>query len=266
MIYQIVPVIFALIGVCISVYTDLKERIVPNELTYSMVIIGISFSLIYGVWIGDYFRAFYGIFGAALAFALGYLMYLTGGWAGGDVKLFSGLGALLPAYSDAFGLSYDLILPNFVIDYPLFPLTVLINSVIAVAPVILVYLLVSKALGKNALSEKVDFEELEEGMIPAEIVYEVDGEIGRYEAGYIGFLRKLTGSVPENDRMITNPNRAAGVTEEQVEELQELAEKGELEGRFKVKKGMPFAPSLAVGTFISVFFGSVYWTLVSLIA
>ena len=266
MIYQVIPVIIALTAVCISVYTDLKERIVPNELTYSMVEIGIGFSLIYGLWIGDYLRAFYGIFGSALAFALGYIMYLTGGWAGGDVKLFSGLGALIPAYSDAFGLSYNLVLPKFVIDYPLFPLTILINSVIAVAPVILVYLLVSKALGKNALPEKVDFEELEEGMIPAEIVYEADGEIGRYEAGYIGVLRKLVGSVPENDRMITNPNRAAGVTDEQVEELQELAEQGELEDGFKIKKGMPFAPSLAVGTFISVFFGSMYWALVSLIA
>ncbi len=265
MIYQIIPVIVALVGVSISVFTDLKNRIVPNELTYSMVAIGIGFSLIYGVMMGDYIRAFYGVFGAALAFALGYIMYLTGGWAGGDVKLFAGLGALLPAYSDAFGLSYDLILPSFVTKYPLFPLTILINSVIAVAPVILVYLLVSKALGKNALSEKVDFEDLEEGMIPAEIVYESDEEIGRYEVGYFGTFRRLLGSIPEYDRRITNPNRAAGVTDEQVEELQELAEEGELEDGFKVKKGMPFAPSLAVGTFISVFFGSLYWMFVNII-
>jgi len=260
---KLLPVAFALTGAMIAVFTDLRNRIIPNELTYSMTVFGIIFSIGYGIFSGDLLKASYGFIGAGLGFGVGYLMYLTGGWAGGDVKLFMGMGALLPSYSDVFGLSYDLILPEFVVGYPLFPLTILVNSVIAAAPVILFYLIVSKVAGFSAIYDEVKISEVEEGMIPGEIIYEFEEEIHRKDAGYLGFLRKLFENIPDGAEVFTNPDRAAGVTEEQIEKLQGLVEADRLEDCLRIKKGMPFAPSLAAGLFISVFFGSLYWTMVT---
>lgn len=61
----------------------------------------------------------------ALCFAFAYALYRLGAWAGGDVKLFTGLGAVLPAYS---GVMF-------------FPFIALAASALAVFPFLLLYVL-----------------------------------------------------------------------------------------------------------------------------
>ncbi|KXB05699.1 hypothetical protein AKJ50_00240 [candidate division MSBL1 archaeon SCGC-AAA382A13] len=246
-----VPVVFALVGSCVAVFTDLRERIIPNRLTYPLIVVGIGFHLVVGFYRGEFVLAFFGVFGAGLAFSLGYFMYLTGGWAGGDVKLFTAFGALLPAYESPHVVSP-------LVAYPLFPITILINSVLAAIPVLLIYVLVSRLKGFGIFYETKKISELEEGIIPAEIIYQKNEEIERYDAGPLGFLsRKL--SAPDWDEKLTDPDRAAGVTDENIEKLKQLVDEGKLEDRIKTKKGMPFGPALAAGLFIGVFYGSLYW-------
>lgn len=260
----LVPVFFAIGAVCVAIFTDLKKRIIPDKMTYPLIVIGIGFHLIVGLYRGELFRAFYGVFGAGLGFGIGYVMYRIGGWAGGDVKLFTALGALLPVYKAPFELPYSTFFPPYSVSYPLFPLTLLFNSIIAAVPVLLIIVLVSRARGEGAFYKTVKISELDEGMIPAEIIYEKEGEVSRYDTGYLGFLSRRVGT-PDWDAKITDPDRAAGVTEEQVEILQELVEEGELEDSLKTKKGIPFAPAFAAGVFIGVFYGGLYWKLITLL-
>lgn len=258
MILEFFPAGLALVAVCIANYTDLRNRLIPNKLTYPLIVVGIAFYLSFGAYHGEFFRALFGAFGAALAFGIGYLLYLTGGWAGGDVKLFTALGALLPVYEAPHT-------PPYSTAYPLFPLTLLFNSVIAAAPVLLAYALISRATGRGAFYETVKFSELKEGMIPAEVIYEKDDEVERWDPGHFGFLSRAFGK-PDWDRQLTDPSKAAGISRYYVGVLRRLAREGKLENRIKIKKGVPFAPAVGVGVFIGVFYGGLYWGLLTFFA
>lgn len=134
---ELLPVGLALLAVCVANYTDLKERIIPNKLTFPLIGVGVVFYVLLGLYRWDFWTLIAGALGATLAFAIGYAMWLTGGWAGGDVKLFTALGALLPG----IGRSFE---PPHTAPYPLL-LTILFNSVIAVAPILFAYIAISCA-------------------------------------------------------------------------------------------------------------------------
>ncbi len=234
----------ALAGSAIAVYTDLRWRIIPNWLTYSLIGCGILVHLVWGGLNGDWWNAVSGALGAGFAFLLGYALWLTGGWAGGDVKLFTAYGALLPFYQPPG--TYQLLYPFFI--------TVLFNSLILAVPVIAVYALVRKILGKSVFYDIVRITELEEGMIPAELIYEKNGKIRR--------TRSWLGIKPRGVKIYADPNRAAGLSRTQVRVLKRLVRQRKLQNRLKLKRGMPFAPLLALGLLVGVFYGDLYWTIV----
>jgi preflagellin peptidase FlaK len=173
-------------------------------------------------------------------------MWLAGGWAGGDVKLFTALGALLPRFSPPYTPApYSNIY---------FPLTILLDSVIAIIPALLVYAVICRLRGRGVLYKEVKITELKEGMIPADTIYEKDGKIGRWSSR---FAKK-----PRWDRVYTNPNRAAGLTRYQVGMLKRLIRARKLKNEIKIKRGIPFAPALGAGVFIAVLYGDLYWRLI----
>ncbi|MFP4006190.1 MAG: A24 family peptidase C-terminal domain-containing protein [Candidatus Hadarchaeia archaeon] len=137
--FDIAVGLLSIFGVMVATYTDLKERIIPDNLTYPLIIAGVALHLGYGAYRFDPLFGVSGLLGAAGAFGLGYLMWYVGGWAGGDVKLFTALGALLAGYSS------ESILPaldaSYVsAPYP-FPLTVFLNSFLCLAPVLFAYVI-----------------------------------------------------------------------------------------------------------------------------
>ena len=230
-------------GTSIAIYTDLKWRIIPNKLTYSLITLGIVLNLAIGLHQLDAWKALSGVAGAAISFAIGYALWLTGGWAGGDVKLFTAYGALLPFYAPP-GMRG--------LPYPFF-ITILFNSVIVAIPVIAVYAVIRKALGKSVFYDTVRIEDLEEGMIPAELIYERNGKIFR--------SRSMFGIRPLGVKVYADPSRAAGLTKAQIRVLRRLAREGKIKDELKLKRGMPFAPLLATGLVVGIFYGDLYWKL-----
>ena len=247
---ELLPAGLAVLTASVAVYTDVwRDRIIPDALTLPMIAVGISFHLLLGLWEGDLYQALSGILGASLAFSLSYLLWYLGGWAGGDVKLLTSFGALLPIHSP----------PSSVPPYsglPLFPLTILFNTVILTLPLLAVYALLCYLRGENPFYEKVRITELREGMIPAEYIYERGGELLREEA-LLGLKPAPTG-----ERFFTHPRRAAGLTRPQIRALRRLVAEGRLENQLKVKRGMPFAPSLAAGLLSALLYGDLYWALI----
>lgn len=246
--YELIPVVVALVAVSIAVYTDMRWRIIPNRLNYPLIAFGVLFYLLLGISRWDLMTAMSGAIGAAISFAIGYALWLTGGWAGGDVKLFTALGALLPRFSPPYAPS------PYSSSLPFFPFTILIDSILVAIPVILIYAVVCRLRGRGVLYERVKITELKEGMIPAETIYEKGKKIGRWSS-------KL-GMKPKWDRTYTNPSRAAGLTRYQVGVLKRLVRAKKLKNEIKIKRGIPFAPALAAGAFIAVLYGDVYWRLV----
>ncbi len=254
--FELLPAVIALLAVCIASYTDLRRRIIPNKLTLPLVVVGIAFYVLLGIWHGDLWEVVSGALGAAIAFAIGYILWLTGGWAGGDVKLFTALGALLPIFKNPYASAY-VSAPYASAPYPFFPLTILFNSVILILPILLVHAAIRRIRGGAMLYERIRITELKEGMIPAEMIYEKEGKVGRWSSRF--------GLKPKCDRVYANPRRAAGVTRYQVGALKRLVREGRLKNHIRIKRGMPFAPALGLGVFVAIFYGDLYCRLIRMI-
>ncbi|MCA6214654.1 transposase [Thermococcus sp. 101 C5] len=116
-------------------YTDIKTGFIEDKHVFPIAGIGILYYLYYGIAIKhDVFHAFSGLIGLAIGFLLGYLLYLMGGWASGDVVILMGYSALFP-----YASSYAKIVPPYAARYPLHSITLLFNSILAVFPFIFFY-------------------------------------------------------------------------------------------------------------------------------
>ncbi|MGQ9788787.1 MAG: prepilin peptidase [Candidatus Hadarchaeaceae archaeon] len=237
---ELIPAAVAVVGSIIATYTDLRNRIIPNELNFTMIFFGIGYGIFLGLIRWDFFVMVSGILGATISFVVGYLLWKTGGWAGGDVKLFTALGALLYRYRMPAGNP----------AYPV-PLTIIFNSILIVLPFLLVYFLFQRARGESTFYATSRITELREGVIPAELIYEKKGRIYRSRSPF--YLKR------DWDRIYANPLRAAGLTRYQVGVLRRLAREGKIRDELRIKRGMPFAPALAAGTLATVLFGDIYW-------
>lgn len=77
--------------VAVSGFFDLKERKIPNKVTFSGILIGVLFNLITGGWMGF----LQGILGLFTGLAVFFLPFAMGGMGAGDVKLMGAIGALM---------------------------------------------------------------------------------------------------------------------------------------------------------------------------
>ncbi|MBS3061199.1 MAG: prepilin peptidase [Candidatus Diapherotrites archaeon] len=120
-------------GLLIATYTDLKQRIVEDYISYGMIGLGLLIHLWESLSLHDWSPFYYSLGIAAATFCGGFILWRLGFWAGGDVKLFTGIAALLPFrplfLTDQIGLAAN---PAFL---PIFPLTVLLFSLFAMFPV-----------------------------------------------------------------------------------------------------------------------------------
>lgn len=136
-----IPLICTFIAIlaCIyASYTDLKRGIIANKLTFPLIGLGIVLNGINAFLIGNIMVLVYTLVFTASIFVLGYVFWKFGAWAGGDVKLFTALAALLPLQPlivsyNVFGYSFPLMA-----SYP-FPFTVIINSILSILPFLLIF-------------------------------------------------------------------------------------------------------------------------------
>ncbi|MFH7882603.1 MAG: prepilin peptidase, partial [Candidatus Aenigmatarchaeota archaeon] len=138
--FEIVCLITALFGSCLAGVYDLKTTEIPDWIPYLMIFLGLilnglesliswNFSLILNsIIIGLGFLGF------------GFLMYYTGQWGGGDAKLLSGVGFLLPSLPSNFSKS---ILP--------FPASFLFNLFLLGAAYMLLYAFILALIKRKIL-------------------------------------------------------------------------------------------------------------------
>ncbi|WP_456366697.1 A24 family peptidase C-terminal domain-containing protein [Thermococcus sp.] len=77
-----------------------------------------------------------GLIGLIVGFAMGMVLYYAGAWASGDVVVLAAFSALLP-----YPLSFVRVAAPYETAYPLYPLAVLFNSILAVFPFLFFYAL-----------------------------------------------------------------------------------------------------------------------------
>ncbi|QQG39977.1 MAG: prepilin peptidase [Candidatus Aenigmatarchaeota archaeon] len=89
------PLYVALVGSATAGYIDLRTTEIPDEIPLSMAVFGLFWAALAYVTSGSAILVQSAIVGG-LFFALGYVMYYTGQWGGGDAKLMAAIGVLVP--------------------------------------------------------------------------------------------------------------------------------------------------------------------------
>jgi preflagellin peptidase FlaK len=377
-----IPLICTFIAIlaCIyASYTDLKRGIIANKLTFPLIVFGIILNSVYAFWTGNLMILVYTLLFTGTIFVLGYLFWKLGAWAGGDVKMFTALAALLPlqpAFITYSILGYSLPL---MAKYP-FPFTVIINSILAILPFLLIFvfyivftekrellgelftpvkeyqknfllaLVVTSAItialyitqvfalqlivlililtyiltmvisripnrikavvvsiltvyaifqnpkvalvgivvififitlieilkklltsvNKKALQDDYSAADLKEGMIMAYGLYEKDENVYFDSEGMISKFKKAskTGELS----LVTAPKGkmilgtlAAGLSEKDIELLKGLVNENKIEDKIRIKRGVPFAPSILIGLLISLFIGDLAYIFFKLV-
>jgi len=98
MIIDIILIITGFIGLVIASISDIKTREVPDWLSYSLIIIGLTLRLFYTLTYKEWSYFIQGLIGFSIFFIIANLMYYTKQWGGGDSKLLMGLGVLFATY------------------------------------------------------------------------------------------------------------------------------------------------------------------------
>lgn len=95
--FELLGAAIALLGTAVVAYTDWKTGYMPDRYTHSMLLLGaVLLPFYHGL---NY--AFSGYIVAAVVFGASFLLYTFGQLGGGDVKLFTALTLLIPAYPTA---------------------------------------------------------------------------------------------------------------------------------------------------------------------
>jgi preflagellin peptidase FlaK len=377
----LITIIIAVVACVYASYSDLKEGVIRNKLTFPLIAIGIVLNAIYVFTsTASIFLFIECVFVTGVIFALGYIFWKMGAWAGGDVKLFTALAALLPFYAIPLYpplVTYQISGLQFPAEaiYP-FPFTLIINSILAILPFLLIYVfyiviknkphlmgeltspikdykknivltlvvtsavtltytltkqlniqiilltliliyllsfIISKipnrikavlisvltvyalitnfkititgivlifisliiigiarklltSVSKEALQDNYKISELKEGMIPAYSIFEKDNKVYVDDQSFMTRVRNAlkTGNVslinPPKGKLLVS-SMAAGLTEKDIDLLKELKNKNKLVDVFRIKKGVPFAPSILIGLLISLFIGDIAFIL-----
>ncbi len=104
---------------------DLRTREVPDWIPLLLAVSGLALAGAEALAVQSILPVLLSAGMLVLCFAFAYVLYRLGAWAGGDVKLFTGLGAVLPSYS---GMLF-------------FPFLALAASALAVFPFLVLYVL-----------------------------------------------------------------------------------------------------------------------------
>lgn len=145
----------------IASFTDLRQRIVPDWLSYLMIAIGIAVHAVLWLFFGQA-QAFTNMaLALAVSLALSLLLWKIGFWAGGDVKLFTAVAALNPVNYAVLGKMLGLNSGIFgTIELPVFPITLFVFSVYSLFPMGL--LITARKITRNSSAKNSLQKELKE--------------------------------------------------------------------------------------------------------
>lgn len=98
MIIELLLFLFAFLGLILASIFDLKTTEVPDFLSYSLIITGLSLRLMHSVVYNNWKFFTSSLLILLLFFILGSLLYYSKQWGGADAKLLMALAVLIPSY------------------------------------------------------------------------------------------------------------------------------------------------------------------------
>lgn len=270
LIQMIVTILFSILAAIF----DIKSNIVPDILTYSLLVFGLISNAILSIISGNIKFILASFISMVVTNFLTYMLWKLKMWGGGDVKLFTAIATVIP-----FGLNINFlnIFPQLSV-YP-FAFSVVANSILVSFPFLLaflIYLICKNEAFKNhptfliillnvenlkeiihsTLNRTIPVKDLHEGNIVnnyyfndehiIELINEIDGNLEIYENRQDDDFKYYFKSLS-----------AGGITEKDTTLIKVMSAQGYIGDVISVKISYPFTPSIFLGLLIAVFYGDI---------
>lgn len=270
LIQMIVTILFSILAAIF----DIKTNIVPDILTYSLLVFGLISNMILSIISGNIKFILASFISMVVTNFLTYMLWKLKMWGGGDVKLFTAIATVIP-----FGLNINFlnIFPQLSV-YP-FAFSVVANSILVSFPFLLaflIYLISKNEAFKNhptfliillnvenlkeiihsTLNRTIPVKDLHEGNILnnyyfndehiIELINEIDGNLEIYENRQDDDFKYYFKSLS-----------AGGITEKDATLIKVMSAQGYIGDVVSVKISYPFTPSIFLGLLIAVFYGDI---------
>jgi Flp pilus assembly protein protease CpaA len=100
--FELLGVAIAFIGSLAAGLWDLKTTDIPDKIPHLMIVAGIAIAVAESVLQSNYSILMTSLLSGGSLFAIGFLMYYFGQWGGGDAKILSAIGFLIPSIPSQF--------------------------------------------------------------------------------------------------------------------------------------------------------------------
>jgi len=249
----------ALIGSFIAGIYDLKTTEIPDEIPLLMGVIGFFGWLIYALTFGDFAPFFSSLLFGTTFLLLGWLLYKTGQWGGGDALLLGAIFYLIPL--DLFLISY---LFNFLIVGIIYTIIYSVfvglrNSTATKKFMIVDYRknkpLYLTSVGLFILSSLLSFYFLKLGIM----IFLIAGLMIFWRYGKVIekkiFTKKVKTSKVKIGDVVVDFKKWDGITENQLKELKKKKK------FVTIKEGVRFAPVFFIALLVTLLFGNLIFFL-----
>ncbi|MBS3055544.1 MAG: prepilin peptidase [Candidatus Aenigmarchaeota archaeon] len=102
MVFELLSLAIAFIGSIAAGIWDLKTTDIPDKIPHLMIVAGVAIAVAESVLQSNYWILFSSLISGGSLFAIGFLMYYFGQWGGGDAKILSAIGFLIPSIPSQF--------------------------------------------------------------------------------------------------------------------------------------------------------------------
>lgn len=263
----------------IADYYDLKFGIIPNKLSFILIVYGLIFNLILSICFNNYHIFIFSIALTALITVISFILWHIGFWGGGDFKLFIGLSLALSFLDlNLINLNYfsnlNLQIFNQLIFYPK-AISILLNGIL-LALILIFILIIYDAIRNNKLkyysklsildftlafsqitSKTVNIGNLSEGMVLNGYYFKNQIAYGR-----INELKNKSNSninlkaFKEDDIYCFSSQNSIGLTKEDIRLINGLYKMDLIKNPdFRIKNEIPFMPFITLGYIGFLIFG-----------
>ena len=267
----LIQIIVTLLFTIVAAIYDVKRNFIPDRLNYSLVVFGLISNLILTIISGNIKFILASIISMVITFIVALLLWQLNLWAGGDVKLFTGIATVIPIGINIESLN---IFPLLSV-YP-FSFSVVINSILVSFPFLFIFVfhdVIKKglfnrnldvlinifnheslyAIENSTFNQLIPVNDLREGMIVnnyyfndesiCDLIKKENGNLRVYKTNDDGY------------KYYFKSQSAGGITEREMWLLKIMYGQGIISKDISVKRSFPFTPSILLGLIIAVFYG-----------
>jgi len=271
----------ALVGSSLAGLIDLKTTEIPDKIPYAMIAFGIIGYLIKSIIIGSYFPILFSIMTGLIFLGFGLLMYFGGQWGGGDAKILSAIGFLLP---------YSIFQTKTLFS---FPLSYFFNVFLIGAAYMIVYIFILSFIKREIWKEFFKyFKQNSLKLIKLNLIFALSIMIFSSFAAYfyaypfyffiklggflmigtflfflfwkfaktvetVGFKKKIPVSKLKEGDVLESSKIWEGITKEQLRKIKKSKKK-----YVTIKDGVRFAPAFPLALLFTFYYGdAIFWIL-----